>query len=790
MRPEGKSCEITRIIGSGGMGIVYEAWDARLQRRVALKVMHPHLLLDPDHRECLLREARLAARVEHPRVVRIYDIEEHEGQLAIKMQYIEGFPLGMVLSAHPMTPSQTSDLLRQVLEALGACHAQGVVHCDLKPGNLLITAAGEVYLTDFGIARGLYLQTGKMASASAYSNPLWGTPQYAPPEAWEGASPTPKWDFYALGVVAHEALTGTLPFDATTPAMLMREKLERPVRSIVEVCPALSPQLSQLIDALRARNPDERPATADVALSLLLASPEHASITASTQPLHLSSTDLVAARKASERLTLRSNALTVAPRSAPGRIPFRLLTLFALLLVILFGGAGMFYAISGDETAAELESAADIGIVKDFFVARGTAFFSYNDGERGRELWRLRDSGEVRLVADINPGISSSNPTMSVARIRDHLFMFTATTAENGEEPWLCGDGGVAVDFARILQDIVPGKMSSQPRGIGAVGDGFLFFAKSLKGEGLYYSNGELAQTGLITDSDGKPIWSDPSVMRFASGESEAFLTAMGGPGFKLMLWRYSTEDHLVTAIQEVPPGMGEIKLFKNELYVVLTDDAHGTELWRYDRATNTLALFADVAQGPASSNPAILFPWNDQMYFQAETSAHGRELWRTDGTIAGTAELADISPGKPNSNPYDFVPAGDALYFRAENLELGNEPWVLDTHGVVRNAADIVPGIQSSNPYNLSYFADRVYFSANDGTHGEELWELDPATGKHRLVADLWPGQPGAEPHDLSVINEATAAFVYKTKSGDALMRMVLMEGRVELVPAEELPG
>ena len=130
---------ILRQIGSGGMGTVYEAWDTRLERRVALKTIHPHLLQVSSISRRFENEAKRAARIEHPNVVRVYRVDHVDGQMVIEMQFIDGAPLNVLLQSGPLSPVQTADLLRQLFEALAACHEQGVIHCDLKPGNVLIT---------------------------------------------------------------------------------------------------------------------------------------------------------------------------------------------------------------------------------------------------------------------------------------------------------------------------------------------------------------------------------------------------------------------------------------------------------------------------------------------------------------------------------------------------------------------------------------------------------------------------------------------------------------------------
>jgi ELWxxDGT repeat protein len=771
------------------MGAVYEAWDLRLERRVALKVLHPHLTAEQVHKDRLLREARLAARVEHPGVVRVYGIHEHEGGLALEMQFVVGTPLHRLLQTRSLSPVQAADLLRQVLEALVACHAQGVIHCDLKPGNLLITPEGKVLLTDFGISRALYSDGEAPAHALTVSGPLWGTPQYCPPEAWDGELPTPSWDLYALGILAHEALAKSLPFNAQTPAVLMREKLDRPHVSIGSVRNDLSPELVELIDSLKATNTGARPVSAEAALELLQSSPELRHESAATQPFrHTVQPDSPRHTPASGELNIRTlSSLPIATR-APGRswgLHAVWIVVLAVSVVAIFAAQKFIGNSPAPTQPATIQPLGNVGEVLEFHVQGDTAFFSYDNGKRGREIWTVPRSGPAEMVADINPGPAPSNPRKFLSRPAGG-FIFSAMTPDHGEELWFCS-GGVSKSVS-MLQDIILGPMSSEPFPVAAWGHTFMFYATTLQhGAEPWLTNAREGQTGILSNlmpgdaGAGMP----PKVLADAGG---AYLI---GPGEAWHLWRFNHADGSIQEVARVSEQTGEMIVLGDTLFFAMADDKHGYELWTHHPHENGVHLFRDLVPGPDSSDPQQFFVWKDAIYFQAMSKAHGRELWRSDGTPEGTAELLDIYTGTPDSAPYGFVATDDLLFFRARDLAHGQELWVTDgTAPGTRMAFDLLPGAESSDPYNIAVIGELLFFSADDGVNGEELWVLDPADmGKHpRLVGDLWPGPEGSEPHDLTATFPNSGIFVYKTPDGDALMRIRIIGDDIQMEPCSGL--
>jgi serine/threonine protein kinase len=197
---------IEALIARGGMGVVYEATHLGLDRRVALKVIARELADRAGFRERFLRESRLAARLDHPAVVPVYDSREVDGELIVAMRLVKGGDLRRLIDREgPLPPERALELLGQVAEALDAAHAAGVVHRDVKPHNILVEG-DRAYLSDFGLAKA-FDESGAASSASVV-----GTAQYMSPEQWRGDSIGPAADVYSLGCVLYEALTGVAPF--------------------------------------------------------------------------------------------------------------------------------------------------------------------------------------------------------------------------------------------------------------------------------------------------------------------------------------------------------------------------------------------------------------------------------------------------------------------------------------------------------------------------------------------------------------------------------------------------
>ena len=245
---------LEREIGRGGMGIVLLARDVTLDRPVAVKLLPPEMTTQTTLRERFLREARTAAKLSHPNIIPIFSVEEVDEFVFFVMAYVEGDTLGQrVREKGPMRPDAATEMLRQVAWALAYAHAQGVVHRDVKPDNIMLERqSGRVLVTDFGIA-----QVADSDSAEEPTEVL-GTPDFMSPEQATGEPVTARSDIYALGATAFFTITGEAPFSASSPSEVLAHHIRTPAPRISSVVPAVPRKLDRVVARCLAKEPDDR----------------------------------------------------------------------------------------------------------------------------------------------------------------------------------------------------------------------------------------------------------------------------------------------------------------------------------------------------------------------------------------------------------------------------------------------------------------------------------------------------------------------------------------------------
>jgi len=248
---------LERKFAQGGMAEVWLATDMSLSRQVAVKILKSTLATDPVVAERFRREAITVARLSHPNIVAVHDTIDYEGRQAVVMQLINGKSLRQLLDEQKrLSPELTMHIGQCVASALDAAHAAGLVHRDVKPGNILITPDGRVLLADFGIAKGLG-STDDLTS----ENVMMGTAKYLSPEQVRGRKLDGRADLYALGLVLYECLAGRVPFLGESDADTALARLQRDPTDLARLHPTLPYGLAELIHSLLARNPDDRPSS-------------------------------------------------------------------------------------------------------------------------------------------------------------------------------------------------------------------------------------------------------------------------------------------------------------------------------------------------------------------------------------------------------------------------------------------------------------------------------------------------------------------------------------------------
>ena len=251
--------QIDAPLGAGGMGEVYKATDTRLDRTVAIKVLPEHVAADPDLKQRFEREARTVAALNHPHICTLYDVGEHEGRPFIAMELLEGQVLSQRIGSHAIRIEQVIEWGLQVADALAAAHAKGIVHRDIKPGNIFITAGESAKVLDFGLAKPSSLMN-EVERAEGSDRPTrletplttpgvaLGTPAYMSPEQVYGEALDPRTDLFSLGVVLYQLATGTLPFAGKTSAAIVDHMLHRAPTPPTQLNPEVPGELARIID--------------------------------------------------------------------------------------------------------------------------------------------------------------------------------------------------------------------------------------------------------------------------------------------------------------------------------------------------------------------------------------------------------------------------------------------------------------------------------------------------------------------------------------------------------------
>ncbi|ANP54542.1 serine/threonine-protein kinase [Streptomyces griseochromogenes] len=424
-------------IAVGGMATVYRALDTRLDRILALKVMHPTLAADGSFVERFIREAKSVARLAHPNVVQVFDQGTDGSYVYLAMEYVAGCTLRDVLRERgALQPRAALDILEPVLAALGAAHRAGFVHRDMKPENVLIGDDGRVKVADFGLVR-------SVDTVTSTTGAVLGTVSYLAPEQIEQGTADPRVDVYACGVVLYEMLTGGKPHSGESPAQVLYKHIHEDVPPPSALVPGMPYELDELVASATARTPDVRPHDAAALLGQVL----RARAELSTEQLDALPPQALSAEhdNAADRTSVIPRSLTVprplpvnedeeapaagvqhtsrldGPPAPPRRRPSRprrgLVTIIAAILVVFGVGAGVWYISSGqftkvpqllakteDQARSRLKAAGlDVGRVRLEYndtVERGTVIRT--DPAAGA---RIRSNDSVTLIVSRGPEI-------------------------------------------------------------------------------------------------------------------------------------------------------------------------------------------------------------------------------------------------------------------------------------------------------------------------------------------------------------------------------------------------
>ncbi len=675
-------------VGQGGMAVVFRARDERLERQVALKVLSPALTADESFRRRFIRESRLAAAVDHPHIIPVFDAGEADGVLFLAMRYVPGGDVGsLVRRSGPLPPERAAAIIAAVASALDAAHAAGLVHRDVKPGNMLIDArpeqAGHVYLSDFGLTK------GTVSSALTGTGFFIGTLDYCAPEQIQGATVDGRTDEYALACAAFELLSGQPPFPREEGMAVLYAQLSAAPPSLVSRRPGLPPGVDEVLRRAMAKAPDDRyPSCGQFAAALgtalgcqLPGSGGHLSLTLdhpATETAWIGIRDARDSRPTQDAVPQpavpTSPAAPAGPHS-PGKAGSRRGLAVAGIAVLAAGGA------------------------------LGAVILSSNMGNAPGHPASLGATYPVGSAARLTPRPKSSPSTVSASHRAAALR--TAGT----------------YTIVHTLTD--PG-ISRQVDSVTFSSDSRMLVTGDMNGNAYVWSTASGRQSAMLRGSSRVKVLS-------SAISPDGTLAATGGANGTAYLWQTATGQMTGTAAD---PGGSAVNTvaFSPDGKILATADKNGNAyLWDISAAGHTVTLTATL------TDPASAGVWSLAFSPDGKTLATGdftgsTYLWNVTGSTGPVQTFA--GPGGQYVTAIAFSPDG-------KTLTTGNYNGTTYVWNISSGTRTVIPEPATVWGVAISKSDILAIGSANGSTY---LWNLstgkagetltDPATGSQGVGA------------------------------------------------------
>ncbi len=701
--------QILSLLGSGGMGDVYLAKDSKLNRSVALKTLPPILAEHPDHLRRFENEAQAAAALNHPNVATVYSVEEAGKHRFITMEYVEGKTLDEFIRPDGVDEKTFLDWFVPIAEALAHAHSKGVVHRDIKPGNIMITSEKRPKILDFGLARIAPLHEAERSSITR-TDQIIGTPAYMSPEQAQGSEVDERSDIFSLGVLMYESLTGKRPFSGANQAAAIHSVLSEEPEAIERHKPEVSSLISRTVLKCLEKNPQKR--------------------FKSMSEVHSILKDAQAATDAG--VSLDSFARRFYREAAPPSPRW----LLAAAVAVILGAVGGWYFFSrtvptprfsvGTISIRKLSQSNDVALSVIAPDGRSVAYVSYEtDGSRSLWLRRVADTNAIRIVP------SQQVHYWDIAFSNDSEYVYFVTAPRFG----------IHGTLFRVSS------LGGQPRKVAEKVNHLGNFSPDGK-RVLLVRYGDPAPETTVNVTDSKLIsadsenGSDEQVIKVLIGETvirKARYSSDGRSVFYIKRELASTEQWSIVKLD--PETGAEDEVFRNSEgieSVASLEGGNGLLLNAVDSVSNRRQLFH--LSLPSRELTRITNDLNS--YIGVSVDREGRNIvavQRSDESRLWIGETSDMKSMTPLAREplahqvVDWTPDGRIVFDVYENDRLSI--WIADADG--KNALQLTPENSDNSGPRVSGDGRYVVFTSRRAGYNQ-IWRMDIDGSGQVLLADV----------------------------------------------------